>query len=53
MMNSLAGQPCFSYVHACAYDKWAEGIRAEKHVWAISTGFRATEINVRNFLAGN
>ena len=20
---SLAGQPYFSYVHACAYDKWA------------------------------
>ena len=24
---SLAGQPYFSYVHACAYDKWAGGIR--------------------------
>ena len=24
---SLAGQPYFSYVHACVYDKWAGGIR--------------------------
>ena len=23
--TSLAGQPYFSYVHACAYEKWAEG----------------------------
>ena len=22
--SSLAGQPYFSYVHACAYEKWAE-----------------------------
>ena len=41
---SLAGQPYFSYVHACAYDKWAGGIRTEKYVWALSTGFCATEI---------
>ena len=26
---SLAGQPYFSYVHACAYDKWAGEIRAQ------------------------
>ena len=23
LAGSLAGQPYFSYVHACAYDKWA------------------------------
>ena len=23
--GSLAGQPYYSYVHACAYDKWAGG----------------------------
>ena len=43
-LHSLAGQPYFSYVHACAYDKWAGRIRTEKYVWALSTGFRATEI---------
>ena len=41
---SLADQPYYSYVYACAYDKWAGGICAEKYVWALSTGFRATEI---------
>ena len=29
--RSLAGQPYFSYVHACAYDKWAGGICTEKY----------------------
>ena len=28
--SSLARQPYFSYVHACAYDKWAGGILTRK-----------------------
>ena len=47
IFHSFASQPYFSYVHACAYEKWAGGSpRAEKYVWALSTGFRVPARNV-------
>ena len=50
--SSLAGQPYFSYVHACAYDKWAGG-SARKNTSGHSRQVFVPRKYVRNFLAGN